>query len=158
KGLYLRHLRWWSQKPIADRCGILTVGYGYPNLLVSESYNSPQSPYWAMKAFLPLAVSVAHPFWREDEAACGAGNRAIQPHPGMIILRSSTHAVALSSGQSSHRLRQGTAKYAKFAYSSLFGFSVESDYGATDRGVYDNMLAVAYVDDPDRYGVREAVE
>src|SRR5262249_24160925 len=70
KGLYLRHLRWWSQKPIADRCGILTVGYGYPNLLVSESYNSPQSPYWAMKAFLPLAVSVAHPFWREDEAAC----------------------------------------------------------------------------------------
>jgi hypothetical protein len=158
KGLYLRQLRWWSQRPIADRGGILTVGYGYPNLLISEEYNSPQSPYWAMKAFLPLAVSAAHPFWGDEETASTAPGRAIQPHPGMIVLRSATHAVALSSGQSMRRFRQGPAKYAKFAYSSRFGFSVESDCGGVDRGVYDNMLAVAYADDPDRYGVREAVE
>ena len=56
KGHYLRHLRWWSRLPIADRDGILSVGYGYPNLFMSESYNSAGSPYWAFKAFLPLAL------------------------------------------------------------------------------------------------------
>lgn len=30
KGLYLRHLRWWSRPEIADRDGVLSVGYGYP--------------------------------------------------------------------------------------------------------------------------------
>ena len=57
KGLYLRHLRWWARHPIADRDGVLSVGYGYPNLLMSESYNSAGSPYWALKAFLPLALA-----------------------------------------------------------------------------------------------------
>jgi hypothetical protein len=158
RGLYLRQLRWWAQRPIADRSGILSVGYGYPNLLMAEEYNSPQSPYWAMKAFLPLAVSPTHPFWRDHESASTAPTLAIQPHPGMIILRSPTHAVSLSSGQSTRRYRQGPAKYAKFAYSSRFGFSVENNCGGQDRGVYDNMLAIAYADDPDQYRVRETVE
>ncbi len=158
KGLYLRHLRWWSQRPIADRSGVLTVGYGYPNLLMSEEYNSPQSPYWAMKTFLPLAVPETHAFWQADERASSAAGPAVQPHPGMIILRSPTHAVALSSGQSMRHHRQGAAKYGKFAYSSRFGFSIESDWGGLDRGAYDNMLAVARADDPQQYRVREAVE
>ncbi len=158
KGLYLRHLRWWSRRPIADRDGVLTIGYGYANLLMSEEYNSPQSPYWAMKTFLPLALPATHPFWQADEAPSEPPPRSVQPHPGMILQRDATHAVMLASGQSARHTRQGAAKYAKFAYSSRFGFSVESDWGGVDRGCYDSMLAVAYADDPDQYRVREAVE
>ena len=63
KGYYLRHLRWWARHPIVDRSGVLTVGYGYANLFMSENYNSAGSPYWALKAFLPLALPKIHPFW-----------------------------------------------------------------------------------------------
>jgi hypothetical protein len=44
KHLCLQHLRWWRDKPISNRDGILSIGFGYPNLLMSESYNSAGSP------------------------------------------------------------------------------------------------------------------
>ena len=68
KGYYLRHLRWWARHPITERDGVLSVGFGYANLLMSENYNSPGSPYWAFKAFLPLALDASHPFWTTEEA------------------------------------------------------------------------------------------
>lgn len=158
KGLFLRHLRWWSDKPIADRGGALTIGYGYANLLISEEYNSPQSPYWAMKAFLPLAVGADHPFWTSEEAPNSAPPRSVQKHAGLILQRDDTHAVMLSSGQSNRLVRQGVAKYSKFAYSSRFAFSIESGWGGVDHGCYDSALAIAYADVPDQYRVREAAE
>lgn len=51
KGVILRHLRWWQKQPIFDRDGILTLGFAYPNLAMCEDYNSPGSPYWALKVF-----------------------------------------------------------------------------------------------------------
>lgn len=51
KGIILRHLRWWQQQSIFDREGILTLGFAYPNLVMCEDYNSPGSPYWALKVF-----------------------------------------------------------------------------------------------------------
>ncbi|MBI1773753.1 MAG: DUF2264 domain-containing protein [Proteobacteria bacterium] len=158
KGLYLRHLRWWSDKPIADRNGALTIGYSYANLLISEEYNSPQSPYWAMKAFLPLAVAGEHPFWRAEETSSMLPSLSVQKHAGLVLQEDETHAVMLSSGQTNRLARQGTAKYAKFAYSSRFGFSVESGWGGIDHGCYDSMLAVALADVPDQYRVREIAE
>jgi hypothetical protein len=157
KGLYLRHLRWWADKPIADRSGALTIGYGYANLLISEEYNSPQSPYWAMKTFLPLACGAEHPFWRAAEAPNSAPPQSVQKHPGMIVQRDATHAVMLSSGQSNRLFRQGVAKYSKFAYSSRFGFSVESSFGGVDRGNYDSALAIALAETPDSFRVREGL-
>src|SRR5207248_7125795 len=69
KGLYLRHLRWWMRQPIFTETGLLTIGYTYPNLVMAESYNSSQSPYWALKAFLPLALPEEHPFWQAEETS-----------------------------------------------------------------------------------------
>ena len=57
KGIYLRHLREWATHPISDRDGVLSIGYGYGNLLMHEPYNSSGSPYWAMKFFLALAAA-----------------------------------------------------------------------------------------------------
>ena len=56
KGLSLRHLRWWADRAISDRDGVLSIGYAYDNRRLAEGYNSAGSPYWAMKAFLGLTA------------------------------------------------------------------------------------------------------
>lgn len=154
KGQFLRHLRWWSEHPIADRDGVLSVGYGYPNLLMSESYNSAGSPYWALKAFLPLALPADHPFWTaEEEAPEPAPAPVPLKHPGMVMMRTEGNAVALSAGQHNHHMRHGAEKYAKFVYSSRYGFSVEADPRAYRIGAFDGMLGLS--DDGWHWRVRE---
>lgn len=157
KGLCLRHIRWWADKPIANRDGVLSIGFGYPNLLMSESYNSAGSPYWAFKAFLPLALAEDHPFWTADEQLLGDEHAVIaQRHPGMVVIRGKDDVVALSSGQENLQMRFGSEKYAKFAYSARYGFSVESDERGFAGGGFDSMLALS--DDGVHYRVRETNE
>lgn len=154
KGHYLRHLRWWSKLPIADRDGVLSVGYGYPNLFMSESYNSAGSPYWAFKAFLPLALPADHPFWTAEEQPAQFDTDAVPlRHPGMVMLHTPGNVVALSSGQQNWEMRAGAEKYAKFAYSSRYAFSVEVDERSYDKGAFDGALALS--DDSRHYRVRE---
>lgn len=152
--LCLQHLRWWRDKPIANRDGVLSIGFGYPNLLMSESYNSAGSPYWAFKAFLPLAIAADHPFWTTPEKAPEPLSKAApQHHPGMVLLPAGNDVVALSSGQENLQMRFGTEKYAKFAYSTRYGFSVEADERAFALGAFDSALA--FSDDGLHYRVRE---
>ncbi len=146
KGLYLRHLREWSTRTIADASGVLRVGYGYDNLCVSESYNGPGSPYWAFKAFLPLALPSGHPFWASGEEPLPPldGSMA-QPTPGMLLSRDDSQAQMLCGGRGRWTVRQGAAKYGKFAYSSLFGFSVEME-DSVAGGVTDSTLMLWQAD------------
>ncbi|WP_417307648.1 DUF2264 domain-containing protein [Devosia sp.] len=154
KGHYLRHLRWWAARPIADRDGVLSVGFGYPNLFMSESYNSAGSPYWAFKAFLPLALPETHPFWAAEELPARTDEPPHPlPHPGMVMQTTPGNVVALSSGQENALMRHGAEKYAKFAYSSRYAFSVEADERRYDAGSFDGMLALS--DDDRHYRVRE---
>lgn len=157
KGQFLRHLRWWADKPIANRDGVLSIGYGYPNLFMSESYNSAGSPYWALKAFLPLALPEDHPFWTAEETEAVTDEAPVPlKHPGMVMMHTPGNVVALSSGQQNWQMRAGTEKYAKFVYSSRYGFSVEVDERAYPMGVFDGALALS--DDGRHYRVREANE
>lgn len=157
KGHYMRHLRWWADKPIADRDGVLSVGYGYPNLLMSESYNSAGSPYWALKAFLPLALPEDHPFWQAGETPAVVPNEPVPlKHPGMVMMHTRGNVVALSSGQQNRRMRSGAEKYAKFVYSSRYGFSVEADERAYRQAAFDGMIGLS--DDDRHYRVRESNE
>ncbi|KKC31414.1 DUF2264 domain-containing protein [Devosia psychrophila] len=154
KGQYMRHLRWWADKPIANRDGVLSVGYGYPNLFMSESYNSAGSPYWALKAFLPLALPADHPFWTAEESKAVTDDAPIPlKHPGMVMMHTPGNVVALSSGQQNWQMRHGSEKYAKFIYSSRYGFSVEVDERAYNMGAFDGALA--FSDDGRHYRVRE---
>ncbi len=66
-----RNLCWWLSRPIFDNAGILTIGYGYGNLQMSESYNAPGSPYWALQGFFHLALSETDDFWTKDWAEDG---------------------------------------------------------------------------------------
>ncbi|MEP7285003.1 MAG: DUF2264 domain-containing protein [Chloroflexota bacterium] len=156
KGLALRHLRWWSQQPIFSSDGTLSIGYAYPNLNMAEQYNSPGSPYWAMKFFLPLALPDSHPFWQTDEMPLpDLPTIAHQPHPFMIFFRdrASKHVVALTGGQKEPWIRHAGEKYAKFAYSTEFGFSVPSGRRGLTQLAADSMLALS--DDGETYRVRE---
>ncbi|KAL4891174.1 hypothetical protein BDV59DRAFT_194395 [Aspergillus ambiguus] len=140
KGMLLRHLRWWSRHPdIFNSDGTLNIGFTYPNMYLSEAYNSPQSVYWCLKSFIVLLLPESHHFWSSAELShpltglsnLGSAERIpISPidvvwPPRHILNSTPEHHFLLSSGQmtnNDHKARE--SKYGKFAYSSAFGFSV----------------------------------
>lgn len=129
KGLLLRNLRRWAKQPVFTDGGVLSVGYGYPNLILAEQYNAPGSPYWALKSFLPLALPDDHPFWLAEEAPLPALQALrVMPHAGMVVCRDDGHVFSLATGQwqTSWPMRHAEQKYGKFAYSSVFGFCVDA--------------------------------
>lgn len=145
KHLLLSNMRSWFQKPIFTRDGVLTIGYGYPNLLMAEGYNAPGSPYWAMKAFACLALPAEHPFWQAQEKPYATPSRSLQPHARMLIVRSAdgSHVTAFTAGNHAHEHSHDEAKYEKFVYSTAFGFSVCKAQKLLKDGAFDNMLALS---------------
>jgi hypothetical protein len=147
KGILLRNLRWWFQQPIFNDAGVLTIGYSYPNLVMGENYNSPGSPYWALKSFLPLALHKEHPFWKvEEEPLPEIDMKVVQKEPHMIICRNekSDHVLAFNSGHlSTNEHTHTSAKYEKFVYSTSFGFSVPRAEWGLSQGAFDSMLALS---------------
>ncbi|MFC4598437.1 DUF2264 domain-containing protein [Cohnella hongkongensis] len=166
KGIVLRNLRWWVRQPIFRPDGALGIGYAYVNPLMSENYNSPGSPYWAMKTFLPLALPEDHPFWAAEELplpplpAFGE-----QRHPCLVVVRrpgegaeggggtdgakaaesaSGDHVAAFNAGHlATNEHTHTSAKYEKFVYSTLFGFSVPRAEWGLAQGAFDSMLALS---------------
>jgi hypothetical protein len=136
KGLVLRNLRWWFSRPILDAGGILSIGYGYPNLIMADKYNSPGSPYWGLKAWLVLALGEDHPFWkaREDaplnEAAPQAAKIFVEKVPGFVLANTGEDAQLLSAGVfNDYEMNHAASKYGKFAYSAKAAFcAAHSNY------------------------------
>ncbi|PLS05595.1 DUF2264 domain-containing protein [Neobacillus cucumis] len=147
KGLILRNLRWWFSQPIFDSNGLLTIGYSYPNLIMAENYNSPGSPYWALKTFLPLALPENHPFWQEEEMPLPVlKKKVVQPSPRFILCRQDEkdHIVVFNAGyQHTNDHSHTAAKYEKFVYSNVFGFSVSKAEWGLGQSAFDSMLAVS---------------
>ncbi|WP_327291689.1 DUF2264 domain-containing protein [Streptomyces sp. NBC_01198] len=161
QGLLMRHLRWWRDRSAATTPGgLLSIGYGYPQPAVAEQYNGPASPYWAMKAFLPLALPAGHRFWAAaEQPPPELPDTLVQPPAGAVLLRSGGDVTLLSGRQYSGWARGGPAKYAKFAYSTRFGFSLPAGELGLVQGAYDSVLAVS--DDsgePVHFRVRETCE
>ncbi|MHA8112186.1 DUF2264 domain-containing protein [Kosakonia cowanii] len=161
KGVILRHLRWWLKQPIFDRDGILTLGFAYPNLAMCEDYNSPGSPYWALKVFLILALPASHPFWCAEEQPLPRldAQRVVAP-AGQLIVHSeeSKHVWMLTAGQLELNNYVNTeAKYTKFAYSSRFGFTIERGRYGIKHAACDSMLLLSEGDNYFR-GRRECDE
>jgi hypothetical protein len=147
KGLILRNLRWWFNQPIFDSNGLLTIGYCYPNLVMAENYNAPGSPYWALKTFLFLALPKEHPFWQAEEKPLPTlKEKVVQKSPRFIVCRQEErgHTVAFNAGyKHTNEHPHVGAKYEKFAYSNLFGFSVQKADWGLSQGAFDSMLAVS---------------
>lgn len=143
KGIISRHLEYWMSLPIFDNGNILTVGYGYPNLYMAEDYNGFGSPYWALKTFAVLALPEDHPFWQAD---CSPLPQLISLHPipaaNMLISRTCGHVTAYTPGKyMAHPANVYPAKYGKFAYSTLFTFSVPRSSSIMEEAAPDSMLA-----------------
>ncbi|WHY01226.1 DUF2264 domain-containing protein [Neobacillus sp. DY30] len=147
KGLILRNLRWWFQQPIFDANGLLTIGYGYPNLIMAENYNAPGSPYWSLKTFLILALPEEHPFWQAEEKPLPVLiEKVVQKSPRFILCRQEVlgHTLAFNAGyKHTNEHPHAAAKYEKFVYSNHFGFSVQKAEWGLSQGAFDSMLAVS---------------
>ncbi|MGA1834527.1 DUF2264 domain-containing protein [Rhizobium wenxiniae] len=143
KGLWARQLRSWKNKPIFTADGLLTRGYDYPNLLVCEEYNSPTSPYWAMKFFAPLMLPETSAFWTcGEEALVFADPVDAVPAVPAISQRVEGHAIVHYAAPV-HRKVQSD-KYNKFAYSTRFGLDVNAlQYSQMGR-FGDNILAFSF--------------
>lgn len=143
KGIISRHLVYWLNQPIYDNAGVLTIGYTYPNLQMSESYNAPGSPYWALKAFLFLALPEDHPYWKvEAEPLPKLDSLRYLSHANMLIQRDPGNVVALVPGRTKADGHSHTVeKYGKFAYSSKYGFSIARSQVTLQENAPDSMLA-----------------
>ncbi|KAI8575009.1 hypothetical protein K450DRAFT_263779 [Umbelopsis ramanniana AG] len=158
KGLYMRHMRWWTKQPISRlNSGVLSLGYAYPNSFVCENYNSPQSPYWAMKAFLPLALPSTHPFWTAQELPASSAPANL-PIPGMVISHYPQNTVALMSGPQHFRdtVRFQAEKYCKFAYSTRYGFSIDANAKNFNSASFDSMIG--FSEDGIHFRIRESTK
>ena len=109
KGIYLRNLRWWSTQPICrNNDPLLTLGYAYPNQLVCERYSSTGSPWWAMKAFLPLALPPNHPFWEAAELPITDRPAIVgSPVSGMVFSHQVGNTVLFVSGPETSLVMRG---------------------------------------------------
>lgn len=143
KGIVLRNLRWWENQPIADRDGVLSVGFGYANPHMTEDYNSPGSPYWAMKAFLVLAMPEDHPFWQADELPLPKIDAPqVQEGPRFVLRNRGNEVTVLSGGQDAPMFRHGAEKYSKFTYSTAAPPCVEARDAQFDTAALDGSMAV----------------
>ena len=144
KSLVLGNLRYWFRSPIFSESGLLTVGYGYPNLNMAEEYNSQVSSYWGLKPFLLLALPESHSFWSTKEEPVQKEKQiSVQKHGRHILCCSfeSEHLVLLNGGHWRKSCFQHIEeKYAKFAYSTHFGFNVATGNGGVDKKAPDNTL------------------
>tara|TARA_R110001583_G_scaffold28426_2_gene100872 strand:+ start:6213 stop:7946 length:1734 start_codon:yes stop_codon:yes gene_type:complete len=143
KGLWARHLRRWKDKPIFTHTGILTRGYDYPNLQMCEVYNSPTSPYWAMKAFLPLMLDDDHSFWISEETSLDYPAQ-IQAMPAnkTIAQRVDGHSI-VHYGAAVHPLFQ-LDKYNKFAYTTFGGMDINALLYSEKLSFGDNIFALSF--------------
>lgn len=143
KGLIARHLRSWLQRPIFDRDGILTIGYGYPNLTMAERYNAPGSPYWAMKTFAFLMLPDDHPFWTAKEAPLSFEKASCpMKYADMYVRRYAHHVTAFTPGvYSPYGHGHIVEKYGKFAYDSQFGINIAKSCYELHENAPDSMLA-----------------
>ncbi len=157
KEIVSQHLSYWMQQDIFDRDGVLTVGYAYPNLIMAERYNAPGSPYWGMKSFLLLALPDNHPFWQtQPQPLPELTPVKALPRADMLVQRRDGEVVAYPAGVC-ERYGHGHVpeKYAKFAYSTHFGFSCARSQLVLHENCPDSMLAFV-LDGTDYVFVREA--
>lgn len=147
KGILYRHLDWWQHQPVFDNGTILSIGYAYPNLLMSEDYNAPGSPYWCMKAFAFLRLPEDHSFWNCEPAPLPRLEE-IKPLPqaDALVQRVNGMAVLYPAGlRIGHAFPQMEEKYAKFAYCSRYAFSVARSQRTLEESAPDSVLSFRYL-------------
>ncbi|MFI3169577.1 MAG: DUF2264 domain-containing protein [Faecalibacterium sp.] len=144
KGIITRNFTWWMNADIFDASGLLTLGYRYPQLYMTEHYNAPGSPYWGLKSFLFLGLPDEHPFWqiKAEPLACTPDTKALYGADMLMQRGIAGDATLYASGIVQHQsYGQFPEKYAKFAYNTRFGFCTSRSYSNLEQAAPDSMLA-----------------
>lgn len=144
KGVICRHMEYWLNQPILDNGGVMTVGYCYNDLIMSENYNAPGSPYWCMKAMLLLTLPDDHEFWSAiPEPMPKLDEIKVLKEANMVLRRTPDDVQAAVSGIHSvymSVLGHSAEKYSKFVYSTKYGFSVQKSSVLLSEMAPDSML------------------
>ncbi|MBR6396210.1 MAG: DUF2264 domain-containing protein [Lachnospiraceae bacterium] len=141
------NLKNWLTSDIYDNAGVLSLGYKYQDQFMTERYNAPGSPYWALKTFLFLALPDDHIFWKTKSKGLKLPAKVFLEKAGMLITRDQKGNVFMYPvGQKSGDFGATREKYQKFVYGNRSGFSVSRGTGLED-GAFDNCLAACYKDD-----------
>ena len=144
KDMIFRNFNYWAGQDILSE-GMLSIGYGYPNLVLSEDYNAPGSPMWAFKAFVILSLPQEHDFWKEERKPVVLKESIREERgPGFLIVAGEKHHYALSACQySSASIFQHMSKYGKFCYSTAFGFNCSRDVQGISGFAADSTLSLS---------------
>lgn len=144
KGIIHRNINWWLTKDIFDENGMLNLGYTYPQLSLTEPYNSTVSPFWMNKIFLLLSLPDSHPYWSVEEKPLPDMEKSVIDDANMLLDHDQGHSFLLNGGQigpNFHTL--SNEKYLKFAYSSYFGFSIPRSNQLKSEQAMDSTIGVA---------------
>lgn len=142
KGIVIRHLEKWLEYPIFDKNGLLTIGYGYPQLYMQENYNAPGSPYWGLKTFALLALPEEDELWSMDAGELPAlENVKFMETARMVATRQAGNVCFYPDGKDNKDHSHFQCKYSKFVYSSLFGFCVPKSNIRITEAAPDSALA-----------------
>lgn len=144
KGIIFRNLRWWEEKQISEN-GKLSLGYVYPNCFITEEYNSQFSPLWCLKSAIILDIPDNHSFWHESEADFPELDPIrLQSEAGLFVSRYKESVMLFSIDQSSqYDVLNSVAKYEKFVYSNISGFSIQRDINKLANTGGDSSLTIS---------------
>ncbi len=143
KGLINRNFKWWMDKTIFDRDGILYVGYCYPQMYMAERYNSPGSSYWGLKAFVHLALPDEHEFWQIKAKPMPKLDKLYTMRHADMLMQRCEHGGVNGYAAGVNELYghgQFPQKYSKFVYSTRFGFSACRSMEVIHEAAPDCML------------------
>lgn len=144
KGILMRNYRWWEGKQLTQD-GKVCLGYAYPNTFITEAYNSPFSPLWCLKSAIILDIPEEDVFWQTYEVPLPQLDAIrIQREAGAVVCRHEESVMLFPADQKSqYDILNAAAKYEKFVYSNLSGFSVQRDNNQPGYTGGDSTLTVS---------------
>ena len=141
-GLVERSIASWKHEDICDNAGIQSIGYRYPCLHMAEGYNAPGSPYWSLMTFACLALPSEDAAWKAKPEPLPELPHLAKTQLGLIARDAEGETTLYRTGTlPAHPFAQSPAKYAKFAYSTRFGFSAARSSDTIEEAAPDSMLA-----------------
>ncbi|MGJ8696367.1 MAG: DUF2264 domain-containing protein [Verrucomicrobiaceae bacterium] len=132
RSLCQRNLKFFTDKPIAQSQGCLSLGWYDEFIDMVEVYSCGGSTYWAAKAFAPLLLGPDDAFWSDEEVTCPAskGDSALALKPPSLVVRNTNGEVEIvnvGSQIASTNTRFGPYKWGLLSYKSSYGFTIVRD-------------------------------
>jgi hypothetical protein len=148
KGILFRGLDMWEQS-LGNHNEITTIGLKYSNLCMGEEYNGYGSSLWAYKSYIFL-IGDNEAFWNEKigEFPKLRSKLSCNSIKGMILRDNKNDIVTWFPNNIcfDYGLLGYNAKYMKFAYNSLFPFSIPRGNNCYAAGGFDSTITIKIAD------------